>query len=126
MTTLPPILRDSALPLPFVVLPALVLGDLQLAIGTLLAGVLSVLNLALLGLLIDRVARSTASGAPSGVAGFLLSGKLVASLAVFGWLLLVFPPLSVPLGLGAVIGGLCVHPMLQHVWPGPVVGLQES
>ena len=126
MTTLPQILRDSALPLPFVGLAALVIGDASLAAGTLLAGGLSLLNLALMGLLIPMVARSTAAGESAGLPGLALSGKLFASLAAFGLLMLSFPPLCVPLGLGSVIGGLSLHPMLQHVWPGPVAAMQES
>lgn len=126
MTTLPQILRDSALPLPFVGMVALVIGDASLAAGTLLAGALAWLNLVLMGMLIPMVARATAAGESAGLPGLVLSGKLFASLAAFGLLMLSFPPLSVPLGLGGVMVGLSLHPMLQHVWPGPVAAMQES
>lgn len=108
MITPKTILRDSALALPGVVVVAAWVDGWLGALGALVAGLVALGNLALLSWLVRRVVRVMAAGGGAGPA-VVLAVKSVVVVALFLGLVVVFPPRSVALGLGAAILGLSVR-----------------
>jgi hypothetical protein len=109
MTTPRTILRDSALALPLLAGLGGWLEGVWGATGVFASGLVTLLNLALLAWLVDRIVRATAAGNGGGGAIALVFGKMLFVLGAYGALLSVFPALSVALGLGAGIVGLTVR-----------------
>jgi protein-S-isoprenylcysteine O-methyltransferase Ste14 len=73
------------------------------------SGLLTLLNLAVLAWVVDRVVRATASGEGGGAAIGVITGKTIIVLMAYGALLSVFPAPSVALGLGAGLLGLVIR-----------------
>ncbi len=113
MTTQRTILRDSALALPFLAGLGAWLEGPWGGVGVVASGLVTLMNLALLGWLVDRLVRATAAGSGGGGAVPLIFGKMMLVLAAFWALLATFPAITVALGLGAGIAGLMAQAVAQ-------------
>ena len=109
MTTPRAILRDSALVLPLLAGVGAWLHGPVGAAGVVASGLLTLLNLAVLAWVVDRVVRATATGEGAGGAIGVITGKTIIVLMAYGALLSAFPAPSVALGLGAGLFGLVVR-----------------
>lgn len=121
MNHLRPILRDSALLIaPLAGLGAW-LGGAWMAVGVVVAGLVSLGNLALLGWIVGKLATAmeaegdASAAAPAGALAF----KSLLALGVYGGLMFAFDPLAIALGLGAVVLGVCIRGLLLSVNPAP-------
>jgi hypothetical protein len=112
MTTPRTILRDCALALPPLVGIGAWLWGPWGAFGVAASGVVSLLNLALLAWLVDRVVKVMTAGGGAGALVVVLAKPLVA-LGGYALLLSWFDPHAVALGLGAVILGLGAQTVIE-------------
>jgi hypothetical protein len=104
MTNLQPILRDSSLMLALSLSVAAWQRGLGFAVGVAAGGALSLVNLVALAWLVARLTAHAADGSPG--TALAVVGKSVVALLVCVFLMSWFEPLSVGLGIIAVVIGI--------------------
>ncbi len=106
-------LTDSALLLPVVVALSYAVGGVDWAAGTLAGGVVAWVNLAVMSVLVHRLTRAVAAGRSGAAAIGIMGLKLLVVVAAFLFLVSVFHPLSVAMGLGSAVMAMSLRPMFD-------------
>ena len=107
--------RDCALTLPWMVCGGLALGGASLALGTLIAGIAMLLNLAMLRAMTSQLVRDIAEGRSAGPGSVLLLSKFVITAPCFAILASLLGAEAAILGVGVVVAGSGVHGLVQLV-----------
>lgn len=106
MIRLPTLMTDTATAAGLLSLVAVFVADADHALGVAAGAVLTLVNVAAMGWLVQRVVTATAEGRSAGVAATLLGLKGVVVLMAWTALASVFPPIAVATGVASLVLGL--------------------